>query len=81
MEKENKRKQDEYNDKLKKAQDRVKELNNRFSDWYYVISDAEYKKIHLSRADIVKQKEGVKAEDKTGVEKFNELKKEGLKDD
>jgi hypothetical protein len=80
IEKENKRKQDEYNDKLKKAQDRVKELNNRFADWYYVISDAEYKKIHLTRTDVVKQKEGA-SEDKTGVEQFKKLKEEGLKDD
>jgi hypothetical protein len=81
IEKENKRKQDEYNDKVKKAQDRVKELNDRFADWYYVISDSEYKKIHLSRADVIKAKEGAdKSEDKTGVETFNKLKQEGLKE-
>ncbi len=80
IEKENKRKQDEYNDKVKKGQDRVKELNDRFADWYYVISDAEYKKIHLSRADIIKAKEGATTEDKSGVETFNKLKTEGLKE-
>ncbi|HID33565.1 MAG TPA: pyridoxal-phosphate dependent enzyme, partial [Anaerolineae bacterium] len=31
---------------------RVKELNERFADWYYIISDEVYRKIHLSR-DIV----------------------------
>lgn len=82
IEKENKRQQDEYNDKVKKGQERVKELNTRFADWYYVISDSEYKKIHLSRADVVKTKEGAAApsEDKTGVETFNKLKAEGLKE-
>lgn len=57
IEKENNRKTDEYNEKLKKSQDRVAELNGRFADWYYVISDDVYHKIHLSRADVVKTKE------------------------
>lgn len=57
IEKENKRKQDEYNEKLKKGEDRVKELNARFADWYYVISDDVYQKIHLGRNQVVKKKE------------------------
>jgi hypothetical protein len=56
VEKENKRKQDEYDGKVKKAQEKVTELNTRFADWYYVISDDVYKKIHLGKADIVKEK-------------------------
>jgi hypothetical protein len=56
VEKENKRKQDEYNDAVKKGQEKVKELNDRFADWYFIISDDVYKKIHLGRADIVKKK-------------------------
>jgi hypothetical protein len=67
IQKENKRKQDEYNDAVKKGEDKVKELNDRFADWYFIISDDVYKKIHLSRADVVKKKE-VK-EDKPGAEK------------
>ena len=54
IEKQNKRKQDEYDEKIKKGEERVKELNARFADWYYVISDDVYRKIHLSRADIIK---------------------------
>ena len=57
IEKENKRKQDEYDGKVKIAQDKVKELNARFADWYYIIADDVYQKIHLNRADIVKKKE------------------------
>lgn len=57
IEKENKRKQEEYDAKVKSGQDKVKELNARFGDWYYVISDEVYGKIHLSRADIIKKKE------------------------
>ena len=45
IEAENKRKQSDYDEKLKKAQDRVTELNKRFGNWYYVIADDEYKKI------------------------------------
>ena len=62
IQKENKRKQDEYDDAIKKGQDKVKELNDRFADWYFIISDDVYKKIHLGRADIVKKKEAKEAE-------------------
>jgi hypothetical protein len=57
IEKENKRKQEEYDGKVKSAQDKVKELNARFADWYYIIADDVYQKIHLGRTDIVKKKE------------------------
>jgi hypothetical protein len=67
VEKENKRKQAEYDDAVKKGQDKVKELNDRFADWYFIISDDVYKKIHLGRGDVVKKKE-VK-EDKDGAGK------------
>ena len=50
VEKENKRRQDEYDATVKAGQDKVKELNDRFADWYYIISDDVYKKIHLGRA-------------------------------
>ena len=56
IEKENQRKQDDYNDKVKKGQDRAKELNARFADWYYVVDDETYKKIHLGQAEIIKKK-------------------------
>ncbi len=77
IEKENKRKQDEYDAKVKKGQDRVQELNERFADWYYVISDDVYKKIHLGRVDLVKKIEKPKGEGDS-VEDFNTLEK-GLK--
>lgn len=56
IEKDNKRKQDEYDEQVNKGKERVKELSERFADWYYVISDATYQKIHLGRDAIVKQK-------------------------
>ncbi|MEQ8838954.1 MAG: DUF4340 domain-containing protein [Lacipirellulaceae bacterium] len=54
---ENQRKRDEYNDKIKEAKQRVKDLNERFGDWYYVIDNSVYKKIRLSRKDLVVKKE------------------------
>ncbi|MCA9148563.1 MAG: DUF4340 domain-containing protein [Planctomycetales bacterium] len=54
--KENQRKIDERNDKLTKAQKKVQELNYRFADWYYVISEDVYKKIHLSQLDLIQEK-------------------------
>ena len=57
IEKENKRRQDEYQQKIADGKKRVAELNARFADWYYVIADDVYRKIHLSRDEIVKKKE------------------------
>ncbi len=56
IQKENERKQKDYDERVKKAEEKVKELNDRFADWYYVIDDAEYKKIRLTRDQIVKPK-------------------------
>ena len=50
-------KQREYNEKVQKAQKRVKELNEKLADWYYVISNDVYDKIRLERKDFVKAKE------------------------
>ena len=78
IKRENERKRNEYNDKKKKAEARVSELNGRFADWYYVISEDVYKKIHLSRGDLVK--EGAKAsEEGFGVDAFRKLETDGLK--
>ena len=78
IKRENERKRNEYNDKKKKAEARVAELNGRFADWYYVISEDVYKKIHLGRNDLVK--EGATARD-TGysVDAFRKLETDGIK--
>lgn len=56
VERENRRKQEEYDDKVKAAQKRVRDLNARFADWYYVVSDAECGKIRLSRDMVIQKK-------------------------
>ncbi len=76
-EKEFQRKLDEYNLKRKKAEQTVAELNARFADWFYVISEDTYKKIHLSRTDIIK--EGAAAKDEGfGIDAFRKLEKDGI---
>jgi hypothetical protein len=64
IQKENDRKKEEYEKKVEDAEKKVAELNARFAEWYYVIDDAEYQKIHLSRDKIVKAKEEEKPEEK-----------------
>lgn len=53
-----------YNEKVAQGQKKVKELNDRFADWYYVISEENFLKLRLSRANLVKEK--AKAEPKPG---------------
>ena len=56
IEQENQRLQDEYKAAVEKGQKRVAELNERFGDWYYVISNDVYKQIHLGRDQVFKKK-------------------------
>jgi hypothetical protein len=51
--KSNDAKRQAYEQKIKQGQDRVKELNGRFADWYYLVSDSVYQKLRFKRADIV----------------------------
>jgi hypothetical protein len=64
VEKENKRRQEEYQQQLADGKKRVAELNARFADWYYIIADNVYKKIHLNRDAIVKKKDKKKEGEK-----------------
>jgi len=44
-------------DRANKALRLSEELNSRFADWYYVISDDSFEKLHLKRRDLVVKKE------------------------
>lgn len=70
IEAENQRLLDEYKQKIEDGNKRVQQLNERFGDWYYVISNDVYKKIHLGRGQLVAEKEqeadGEAAESDTG---------------
>lgn len=56
VERENKRLQEEYDSSIKRGQEKVQELNDRFADWYFIISDEVFQKIRLGLDDIVKEK-------------------------
>ncbi|MFG0262049.1 MAG: DUF4340 domain-containing protein [Novipirellula sp. JB048] len=55
--KENQRMLDERKDKLEAARRRVRELNARFADWYYVIPEETYRKLRLSREELFASEE------------------------
>jgi hypothetical protein len=76
--KENERKQKEYDDKVKKGKEKVKELSDRFADWYYIVSDSTYRKIHLGRDEIVKKKTPAADEKKTDAHEHDEIKDDNL---
>lgn len=61
--------------KIESGKQKVKELNDRFADWYYVISNDSFDKLRLSRADLIKAKE--KTVEKTGAENKDGDKKDG----
>ena len=62
----NKRAQEEYDLKVEEGRQRVRELNDRFADWYYVMSDSAYQKIRLKRSDVVESSEPVVREETEG---------------
>ena len=53
--KENQRKLDERKDRLEAARRRVRELNGRFAAWYYVIPEDTYRKLRLSREELIEK--------------------------
>jgi hypothetical protein len=40
--------------KAPESEARVRELNNRFADWYYIISGADFQKLRLKRKDVAR---------------------------
>jgi len=57
---EEERERDEQLEKLKTAREKVSAMNDRFANWYYIISEDVFKKIHLGRSDVIKTKEDSK---------------------
>jgi len=62
IETENKRKLDEYNALVEKGRQEAKDLNLRFGDWYFVVSNDTFKKVRLRKDEVIKKKDA-KAED------------------
>jgi hypothetical protein len=56
IETENQRKLDEYNALVEKGRQEVKDLNLRFGDWYFVVSNDTFQKVRLGKSDVVQKK-------------------------
>ena len=76
-EEQNAQQQADYEQQLEAGRERVQDLNRRFGDWYYVISDDVYKKIHLGRDDIL-QKIETPAGEGAGLGDLDALEAQGL---
>lgn len=50
-------KHEEWSKQAETGREAAAKLNARFADWYYVISDDSFQKIHLTRGDLVKTEE------------------------
>ena len=66
---------EDHTQRIKDAEERVEDLNSRFADWYYLISEYTYNRLHLSKTDLIAIKEGT---DPTGIDTFRDLEKQGL---
>jgi len=49
-------KHQEWQKQVDEGREKVRQLNERFAGWYYVISSDSFDKIHLTRKDLVKAK-------------------------
>jgi hypothetical protein len=54
--KENQRLIDERKDKIEAAKKKAAELNARFAEWYYEISDADYKRLRIKLDELIEKK-------------------------
>jgi hypothetical protein len=57
IEAENQHKLDDYQQKLDKGRQAVKDLNLRFGDWYFVVSNDVFQKVRLGSDDVIKKKD------------------------
>ncbi len=69
--KENNRLIDARNDKLEAAKKKAAELNARFAEWYYEISDADYKRLRVSLEDLIQKKGAANANTPPDFNGFN----------
>src|SRR5690606_28500754 len=53
--KENQRKRDEWKEKIEQANSRVRELNSRFADWYYISPESTYTQLQIRLDDLIQR--------------------------
>jgi hypothetical protein len=51
----NETKQKEYDDKLKAGREKAKELNAKFAEWFYVISDSTYQDLNVDPTSLIRK--------------------------
>lgn len=56
IEDENQRAQKEYQETVERGREKVKDLNLRFGDWYFVVDNDVFNKIRLGRDSVIKKK-------------------------
>lgn len=64
----NQRLKDAWEEEVGNASVRVRALNDRFANWYYIVSESEYQKILLSRDQVIKQPEPAESPEATTPE-------------
>lgn len=62
IERNNQRQQEIFNEKTAEGQKKVDSLNTKFADWFYIISEDVFKKIHLTGEDLIKKTAPVEAQ-------------------
>ncbi len=65
--KENQRLMDDRNERIDDARKKASELNARFSEWYYIVSDSVYEKLKITRDVLFKKKEASQPAAPAGV--------------
>lgn len=75
---ENQRIKDEREEQLNEARQMISALNARFADWYYIISEDQYKNVHLRRNDLIRESAAAKQEG-FGIDAFRQLQEEGIR--
>ena len=73
VEKMNQREQERYDTEIESGKNRATELSNRFADWYYVIAEDVYKKIHLTEANVFRTKTSDNESTGTNIEGMIDL--------
>ncbi|HYO24134.1 MAG TPA: hypothetical protein VEQ85_04220, partial [Lacipirellulaceae bacterium] len=69
IEQENEQARADYEALLSEGREQATALNERFGDWYFVISNETFKKIHIGRAQVITKKAPPEAaEDAAGAE-------------
>lgn len=80
IQRENEQKLEAWRKQRREAELKAQDLNSRFADWYYVVSDEVYKKLRFSPAGVIELKEGTATEG-DNIDAFRALEEQGLRRD